>query len=69
MGIRWHPEILSPDGPVCGNIGWYQSILRVDLASFFAQLLFGAMEELFRDRRGDSIAHAKLGAKRPVRES
>jgi len=68
MNFRWHPEKLNADDPDCGNDHRYQSILKVHLANFFVRILFGAIEKPFRDIRCDLIAHAKLGAIRPVRE-
>ena len=68
MNFRWHPETLNADGPDCGNDERFQLILRVDFTNCFVRLLFGAMEKLFRNRRGGLIAHAKLSAIRPMRE-
>jgi hypothetical protein len=67
MNFRWHPETLNADCPDCGNDHRYQSILRVELASFLVRFHFQAMVNLIREGPSDLIDHAKLGVVRPVR--
>jgi len=68
MNFRWLPKILNADGPDCGNDHWYQSTLRVELASFLVRFLSRAIEKFIRDRRRGLLDHAKLGVVRLVRE-